>query len=72
MKLILKGILLYSTIISTILYICCIDSLVNNIWFFIIFTIIEIILLFLCNFYIDENNIYKITFNKKEDTNNEA
>lgn len=72
MKMILKGILLYSTIILTIIYLCAIDSVVNNILVFIIYSVILLLLLLLCAFYINEDTMCKLTFTKKENQSNEA
>ena len=71
MKLILKGILLYTTIISVVLFICSIDSLYNNgyfgIAFFVIF--IEGLLCYLC---ISTEDIYKLTYNNPNNMDNKA
>ena len=72
MKLVLKGILLYSTIISTILYILGIDSIVNYLIIFIPSTILLMILLLLSYIFIDEESMYKLTFNNKDNIDNKA
>lgn len=72
MKMILKGILLYSTIIFTIIYLCAVDSIVNNTLIFIVYTIVILILLALCAAYISEDDMYKLTFTKKENQSNKA
>lgn len=72
MKLVLKGILLYSTIISTILYILSIDSIVNYLIIFIPSTILLMILLLLSYIFIDEESMYKLTFNNKDNIDNKA
>lgn len=66
MKMILKGILLYSTVIFTIIYLCAIDSVVNNTLIFIMYTLLILILLVLCAVYITEDEMYKLTFTKIE------
>lgn len=72
MKLILKGILLYSTVILTILYILSIDSIVNYLIIFIPSTILLMVLLILCYIFIDEESMYKLTFNNKDNIDNKA
>jgi hypothetical protein len=72
MKMILKGILLYSTIIFTIIYLCAIDSVVNNTLVFVIYSLAILVLLALCAIYITEDDMYKLTFTKKENQSNEA
>lgn len=69
---ILKGILLYSTIIFTIIYLCAVDSVVNNTLIFITYTIIILVLLALCAAYISEDDMYILSFTKKENRSNEA
>ena len=72
MKMILKGILLYSTIIFTIIYLCAVDSVVNNTLIFVIYSLAILVLLALCAIYITEDDMYKLTFTKKENQSNEA
>jgi hypothetical protein len=72
MKMILKGILLYSTIIFTIIYLCAIDSVVNNTLVFVIYSLAILVLLALCAIYITEDDMYTLTFTKKENQSNEA
>ena len=72
MKLILKGILLYSTVILTILYMLSIDSIVNYLIIFIHSTILLIVLLILCYIFIDEESMYKLTFNNKDNIDNKV
>lgn len=69
---IFKGILLYSTIIYTIIYLCAVDSVVNNTLVFVIYSLAILILLALCAIYITEDDMYKLTFTKKENRSNEA
>lgn len=72
MKMIFKGILLYSTIIFTIIYLCAVDSVVNNTLVFVIYSLAILVLLALCAIYITEDDMYKLTFTKKENQSNEA
>lgn len=72
MKMISKGILLYSTIIFTIIYLCAVDSVVNNTLVFVIYSLAILVLLALCAIYITEDDMYKLTFTKKENQSNEA
>lgn len=66
MKLFLKGILLYTTILMIVLFICGIDSLYDNGYFGMSFVII-CILLILCYLILDIKDITKLTFSKTED-----
>ena len=72
MKLVLKGILLYTTIIYTSLYIMVICSIIEQMAIFtlIITTIILIILVLLCKKYISDKDFDILTFNKFNDNNN--
>lgn len=72
MKMIFKGILLYSTIIFTIIYLCAVDSVVNNTLVFVIYSLVILVLLALCAIYITEDDMYKLTFIKKENQSNKA
>lgn len=72
MKMIFKGTLLYSTIIFTIIYLCTVDSVVNNTLVFVIYSLAILVLLALCAIYITEDDMYKLTFTKKENQSNEA
>lgn len=69
---ILKGILLYSTVIYTLLYLMAICSIIEQMAVFtvIITTIILIILIILCNKYISDEDFDELTFNKFKDNNN--
>ena len=69
MKLILKGILLYSTIIYTLLYLMTICSIIEQMAVFtvIITTTILIVLILLCKKYISSEDFDELTFNKFDD-----
>lgn len=71
MRLILKGILLYTTIISVLLFICGIDSLYDNGYFGIAFFIIFIEGL-LCYSTISIEDICKLTCINPDDIDNRA
>lgn len=62
-KLIIKGVLLYVTTLITILYICGIESIVEQ-DYFIPYTIIMIVLVFLCYKYISYREFYILSLNK--------
>ena len=72
MKMIFKGILLYSTIIFTIIYLCAVDSVVNNTLVFVIYSLAMLVLLALCAIYISEDDMYTLTLTKKDNRSNEA
>lgn len=63
---ILKGILLYSTIIYTLLYLMAICSIIEQMAIFtaIITTTILIVLILLCKKYISSKDFDELTFNK--------
>lgn len=63
MKLIIKGILLYSTILLAIIIICSIDSLIET-PIIAILIIEEIGLVILCNRVISYKELYKLTIFK--------
>lgn len=62
-KLILKGILLYTTIIVSLLYICGIDSICENGHFFLSTSIIAL-LIYVCSKTITEEEAYILSGSK--------
>lgn len=71
MKLFLKGILLYATILSVIIFICSIDSLYDKGYFYI--SCIGILIQGItCYSILSIEDVYKLTFTKSEDIDNIA
>lgn len=62
-KLVLKGILLYTTTLITLIYVCSIDSLFDFSTFGLT-TLVVAALIFLCIRHISGDEFMKLTFNK--------
>ena len=60
-KLILKGILLYMTILAIVLFILSVDALYNSGWFILSFALCAL-LCYICNKYISEDEFVTLTF----------
>lgn len=63
---ILKGLLLYTTIIAIVLYICAVESLLIN-GYLLISTLIVIGLIYSCKKTLTKQDINTLTFNQDED-----
>lgn len=59
-----KGILFYITVITVVLWLCGIDSILEQ-GYFIPWTLIMIILIAACYKFLSFDDINKLTFNKK-------
>lgn len=62
-KLIIKGVLFYITLLFSIFFFLGVDSIMDNGLFFT-FCAVELILVLLCRIFISKRDLYKITLSK--------
>lgn len=65
-KMFFKGMLLYSTTITIILYFCSLDSLIENPKYMLYGGYIILALLMLCYLFLSQKDLLILTFNKSK------